>query len=1052
MKKVFIRFFTVFLVLTIVLTGVAFSFSAESDTITVQLDSSVTAYGWNQIVNAINFNDYDSDEDGWKQTAEATNLRSVLLYCLVDCEWNPGSKFYNKILYTFPVCNIIDAGISWAGERPNSDVRFCDYFQNTFGYAAFALRGGKQRAVDLWNAYCPDQPVSLNGDYSYTYAKNTKYTKESFENALACLKAYIVYAQDNMVCSIDTSRSDTSWKGRWTRQKARYAALEDSLKALKIGTSVVTTTTKTLDQADNYGFMGYLNVINVIPDSDNTGLRSDGTPYKNFLNTLITIIGEPSPGGSDAPASYMNSYAMSDGTLLKDYVQDIYGSYAYVLRGGRRKAVDYWNSKLFVELALDGNSYTYTDANAQDLYPESSYQAAVDALNVYMENTSDGSCFDVENGGGRYYDQKAKYDAFVSAVNACAATETQTLVDFSGVTSSDDTLNLLITFYNNVDVVSIKADADVQKWAKTLKEGVAAGKRSNEIFVGATDVVTCWETLIRYTVKLNAGAKSAADAVMTDGSLWPLGTPIYETNQVVYDSSQFNEVYNLWIKIRDEYRRSTTVKTSEVISACNQLKEKIRTLKKASLPFTKEQLDAKDVLATYVPYYRARINSVVLPENKATENYKQYLAWVEEAESYLSLDWVDGTSKFYPSVETMHGLVLPEAAGGKLEDHYYDYIRFAFGLDVRGYDKLVKDYYNTWVNSGLYTEDSLSAVKTMIDNYEIASESGARANDNTDEMVRNDILTLKSFLVEKPIVEPELKLAIKGANISLQKSLAIYFAIDSACIEQYTDLYAEFIRNGITTTSYEIIDAFSQDIVAFKFSDIAACEAGDDITVVIHGLHDGREYKSEPFVYSVKTYCYNMLSKSSVSDGMKRICVDLLDYCAASQTYFKYQMEALVNSDLTAEQRAFGSDSYEELSDRSENAGSESDEYKISGFNLVYEDVIKAMVAIKAPNTDGLAVKVTFGDSVYTCKDFFDLSINDEDYYVFYFTEILPNKFRQTFTITFEVNGVVVGGAGTYSVESYLARRLPKTTDVNYRTLLEATAKYGDACAAFFGK
>ena len=194
-----------------------------------------------------------------------------------------------------------------------------------------------------------------------------------------------------------------------------------------------------------------------------------------------------------------------------------------------------------------------------------------------------------------------------------------------------------------------------------------------------------------------------------------------------------------------------------------------------------------------------------------------------------------------------------------------------------------------------------------------------------------------------------------------------------------------------------------------------------------------------------------MLSKSSVSDGMKRICVDLLDYCAASQAYFKYQTEALVNSDLTSEQRAFGSDSYEELSDKSENTGSESDEYKISGFNLVYEDVIKAMVAIKAPNTDGLAAKISFGDSVYTCNDFFDLSINDEDYYVFYFTEILPNKFRQPFTITFEVNGVVVGGAGTYSVESYLARRLPKTTDVNYRTLLEATAKYGDSCRAYFG-
>ena len=108
-----------------------------------------------------------------------------------------------------------------------------------------------------------------------------------------------------------------------------------------------------------------------------------------------------------------------------------------------------------------------------------------------MTNTGDASCFDVENGGGRFFEQRTKYNALVAAVDACAATATQTLVDFTGVTSTDSILTWFITLYNNVDIESIKADADVQNWAKCLKDGILAGKSKEDIFVGDTNIVTC---------------------------------------------------------------------------------------------------------------------------------------------------------------------------------------------------------------------------------------------------------------------------------------------------------------------------------------------------------------------------------------------------------------------------------------------------------------------------------------------------------------------------------------------------------------------------------
>ena len=91
------RIFAAVIAIAMVCTMFAFASSAAAETTTVTLDSSVTAYNWDQMLNAVHFNDYDHNEDGWKDVAEATNLRSMVLYGLVDCGWDPSSPNYNDI-------------------------------------------------------------------------------------------------------------------------------------------------------------------------------------------------------------------------------------------------------------------------------------------------------------------------------------------------------------------------------------------------------------------------------------------------------------------------------------------------------------------------------------------------------------------------------------------------------------------------------------------------------------------------------------------------------------------------------------------------------------------------------------------------------------------------------------------------------------------------------------------------------------------------------------------------------------------------------------------
>ena len=55
--------------------------------------------------------------------------------------------------------------------------------------------------------------------------------------------------------------------------------------------------------------------------------------------------------------------------------------------------------------------------------------------------------------------------------------------------------------------------------------------------------------------------------------------------------------------------------------------------------------------------------------------------------------------------------------------------------------------------------------------------------------------------------------------------------------------------------------------------------------------------------YSPKKYAMNMLAKSDTSEKQKDLCVAMLNYGAAAQSYFGYKVDDLVNKDLTAAQR-----------------------------------------------------------------------------------------------------------------------------------------------------
>lgn len=292
--------------------------------------------------------------------------------------------------------------------------------------------------------------------------------------------------------------------------------------------------------------------------------------------------------------------------------------------------------------------------------------------------------------------------------------------------------------------------------------------------------------------------------------------------------------------------------------------------------------------------------------------------------------------------------------------------------------------------------------------------------------------------------KPSVPLSVKGVTVSLNESISLFFAISDT--SEYSDVYMEFSLNGKTSKSSE--RKVVTGVECYKFPGLSAKQGNDKVTAVLVGSFDGKEYRSEPFTYSVADYCYSRIAKSE-SASFRRLCVDLLNYCSAAQVYFDYKTDALANEKLTDEQRKYGSSSYETPVDNSFKESNE--EYGIKAFNLVYRDVINVIVAVEAPSAQGLAARVEFDGVVYVIDDFYTVVLNGQRYFAFDFTKIPPNKFKSIFTITLEVFGKPVGIHGAYSIESYLARRLPSSTSADYRNLMEATAKYGDSCKAYFG-
>jgi len=299
---------------------------------------------------------------------------------------------------------------------------------------------------------------------------------------------------------------------------------------------------------------------------------------------------------------------------------------------------------------------------------------------------------------------------------------------------------------------------------------------------------------------------------------------------------------------------------------------------------------------------------------------------------------------------------------------------------------------------------------------------------------------------------------LSGAALSLGDNIAINFNLKTDVIpENHTFVKVVFEFDGRTFEITELPEIGSNGRYNFKFDEGTPKHMGDAVVAYIVTECEGQILKGTPVTYSVKTYCDIVLSQTSASyDKLKRLCVDLLHYGAAAQVYANYKLDELVNSHLTEEQLAYGSDqtTIPELSFIQDLGGQNTDPvgpvlWKGAALNLGDSVVIKISFTTSDANLEGYKVVMTCGEKHWTVTDFtYD---NAKQRYDVLFNQLNPSMMRESVTfVVYDAEGNPISNVLTYSIQTY-AYQVHATASMpeSLKNLVYAMIKYGDSAKVY---
>ncbi len=307
-------------------------------------------------------------------------------------------------------------------------------------------------------------------------------------------------------------------------------------------------------------------------------------------------------------------------------------------------------------------------------------------------------------------------------------------------------------------------------------------------------------------------------------------------------------------------------------------------------------------------------------------------------------------------------------------------------------------------------------------------------------------------------------------NVSLNNDLSIGFYVSASDLDGMENVRLEVTNSSGETVKLTgalgVYDANYGKEYYFKYNGIAAKQAGDEVTAKLVGEKDGIVYEFNEDTYSISTYCYKQLNKSSDPE-LKKVLVDLLNYCADAQLYFGYNTTHLVNEKLTDEWKALATpdsalnlESQAATLNKLANPTAEITAKSLdlgSNLGLVFTMNIEAV-----ENKDNLVLHVSYKDreGKTVTKDIAYSEFQKLPYSNQYGQEYRANYIGLTATdfntaveVTIMDGDTAISDTITYSVETYAYNQVNKTTSsASLKNLLRSLMKYAASANEFFAK
>jgi hypothetical protein len=294
-----------------------------------------------------------------------------------------------------------------------------------------------------------------------------------------------------------------------------------------------------------------------------------------------------------------------------------------------------------------------------------------------------------------------------------------------------------------------------------------------------------------------------------------------------------------------------------------------------------------------------------------------------------------------------------------------------------------------------------------------------------------------------------------GGNLSLASDLSVLFAVmDTWFTEKgYSNPVVRFEVEGVVTEISDSYVAGGRRI--FTLANLSPKQMNDTITATLIATNaEGKRFAYDTVTYSIAKYCYNQLAKADAKATLKTLCVDVLNYGAATQIFTEYKTDNLVNANLTPEQAAWATPerAYEDLVKAQSLVNNDGTIAPWKGGRLMLTGAITVEFSFETADIAGCYVEFNDGTKFYEN----DLSYSGGRYIVGY-TGCLPKNMQEVVSaVVKNADGEVISGTISYSIESYCLSKWnekDKTTGelTSLAKLCRAMIAYGDATAAFAG-